>query len=189
MKALEMYGILVQKTESASFRLEKEILEQLRNEAEKKQISLNVLVNQVLRQYRKFSTDAPPAGFVAIPKHTLSRIMDKLTEKEVEEVINAHVENDMEDIILLFRNEFTPESFLDVVESWVLTQKFPFKHEIKDGVHKCLIQHDMGRNWSLYLSEIFSRTLEKLTSKKVERNITDNTIVFTADLSKGIIEK
>jgi len=181
--------LATKKTESATFRLEKEMLEQLRSEAEKKQISLNVLVNQVLRQYNTFNTDAPPAGFLSMPKSTLKRVMDMLTEKQVEEVIKALIENDVEDIILLFRNEFTTESFLDVIESWIRSQNLPFKHEIKDDIHKYLIQHDMGRNWSLYFSEIFSRTLEKLTSKKIERTITNNTIMFSVDLSKGVIEK
>ena len=176
------------KTRSVTFRLTEDTVTALEYEAKKIQVSLNVLVNQVLGQFVSWQSQAPAAGFISFPKTTLVRIMDKLTEDEAKGIGKIHAEKDMEDILLMLRSELTVDTFLDAVETWMKDNKMIFRHDVKGDLHKYIIQHDLSKNWSWYISEFIRNTIEGLTSKKVETTVTDNTVAFSVDKS-SIIEK
>ena len=51
-------------TEAATFRLDKSVLDRLGLEAESKQISLNALLNQIVRSHTDWHAYAARAGFI-----------------------------------------------------------------------------------------------------------------------------
>ena len=175
-------------TETASFRLDSDSLEKLRKEAEGNDLSLNQLLNQVIGNHVNFRSVAKSAGFMTIPKPVLKRIMKKFSEDEAIKIGREHAEKDAESILCMLRNEFNVDDFLDTIEYWVKDSGFSIRHDIENDIHRYVIQHDLGRNWSLYMSEFISQTIEKMSQRKVEKRITDNTVAFTVDKSK-VIEK
>ena len=60
------------KTRSITFRLESTIIEELQAEAEYRETSLNVLINQVLRRYSNWERYENKMGMLPIPKVILS---------------------------------------------------------------------------------------------------------------------
>jgi hypothetical protein len=54
----------------------------------------------------------------------------------------------------------------------------PYKHEINDDVHNFLIQHDMGRNFSFLIKELYRHILEQMFEINSNFTITDNTVMF-----------
>ena len=86
----------------------------------------------------------------------------------------------------MLRNEFNVDDFLGTIECWIKDSDFSIRHGIENDVHKYVIQHDLGKNWSLYMSEFISQTIEKMTQRKVESRITDNTVAFSVDKPKVI---
>ena len=175
-------------TETASFRLDSNSLEKLRKEADENDLSLNQLLNQVIGNHVNFRSVAKSAGFMSIPKPVLKRIMEKFSEDEAVEIGREHAEKDAESILCMLRNEFNVDDFLDTIEYWVKDADFSIRHDTENDIHRYAIQHDLGKNWSLYMSEFISQTIEKISQRKVEKRITDNTVAFTVDKSK-IIEK
>ena len=171
-------------TETASFRLDSDSLEKLRREAQDNDLSLNQLLNQVIGNHVNFRSVAKSAGFMAIPKSVLKRIMRKFSEDEATEIGREHSEKDAESILCMLRNEFNVDDFLDTIEYWVRDANFSIRHDIENDIHRYVIQHDLGKNWSLYMSEFISQTIEKMTQRKVGTRITDNTVAFTVDKSK-----
>lgn len=167
------------KTETSTFRIEKDILEKLRVDADEDKISLNALVNQVLSQHVEWDAPAKKSGFVPLPKILLMKIMDNLTEEQIIQVSEYMVKNEIKDIILILRKEHNVNSFLDSIESWAKTSDFPFSHEDKgSGTHSYVVTHDMGKNWSLYFGIIFTRILEELGVTHVNFEITNNSLNF-----------
>ena len=71
---------------SISFRFDNDILNNLRNEAHQKRISLNTLASQIFQSYVEYYMYASKAGMVQVPKSFLVRIMDKLSETEVDQL-------------------------------------------------------------------------------------------------------
>ena len=173
-------------TETASFRLDSDSLEKLRKEAQDNELSLNQLLNQVIGNHVNFRSVAKSAGFMTIPKPVLKRIIGKFSEDEAIEIGREHAEKDAESILCMLRNEFNVDDFLDTIEYWVKDADFSIRHDVENDNHKYVIQHDLGKNWSLYMSKFISQTIEKMTQRKVELRITDNTVAFTVDKSRVI---
>jgi hypothetical protein len=65
------------RTRSITFRLDPNTVDNLQREADQKEISLNVLVNQVLRRYVKWDTFEPKIGMMPVPKIILSTCFNK----------------------------------------------------------------------------------------------------------------
>jgi hypothetical protein len=95
-----------QTTEGITFRIPSSSVNQLREESKKKQVSLNTLVNQILKDHLGWHTHAAQAGFFYVPRSTLSAVLDKLTEEEISELAVVIAKRDV-DIGLLLRGEFT----------------------------------------------------------------------------------
>ena len=168
------------KTDTATFRIDKDILENLRNSAEDEKITLNALVNQILSQFIEWHSPAKKAGMVPLPKVLLMKIMDKLTSEEIVQISEYMVTNEIKDIILILKKEHTVSSFMSAVESWAKSSNFPFIHEEQGGgAHKYVVSHEMGKNWSLYFGIIFTRIFEELGVSHVNFEITDKTLVFS----------
>jgi len=167
------------KTETTTFRLEKDNLDDLRKTSETQKITLNSLINQIISQFVKWDSRAPKAGLVPLPKVLLVKIMDKLTKEQINQIAQYMVDKEIKDIILILRNEHNIITFLDVVESWAKTSDFPFEHEEENGTHKYVISHNMGKKWSLYFEQVFKLMFEQLEITKAEFDTTENTLVFT----------
>ena len=56
------------KTRSVTFRLDSSILDELQHEADQKEISLNVLVNQTLKRYCRWDRYENSIGMMPVPK-------------------------------------------------------------------------------------------------------------------------
>jgi len=163
-------------TEGITFRIPTNSISRLREESRKKQVSLNTLVNQIIKEHLDYHTLAAQAGLFYISRSTVSVILDKLTEEQISEIaVPIAIKN--EDIGLLLRGEFTLSTFLNIIENWSRVTSFPYKHEINNDVHNFIIQHDMGKKYSFLLKGVFTNILEKFETK-IDFTITDNTIVF-----------
>ena len=166
-----------QTTEGITFRIPSRSINQLREESKKKQISLNLLVNQIIREHLDWHTFAAPAGLFYIPKSTMSLVLSKLTEEEISNLAIIIAKRNI-DIGLLLKGEFTLSSFLNIIENWSRISSFAYKYEVTNEDHNFIIQHDMGSNYSFFVKEIFQYILQEMFKIKLDFTITDNTVVF-----------
>ena len=67
----------IEKTRSITFRLNSSILEGLQREANQKEISLNVLINQILKRYSDWDRYENKIGMMPVPKMMLKTLIDK----------------------------------------------------------------------------------------------------------------
>ena len=65
------------KTRSITFRLDSLIIEELQREADQREISLNVLINQVLKRYSDWDRYENRIGMMPVPKVMLASLIDK----------------------------------------------------------------------------------------------------------------
>ena len=92
--------------------------------------------------------------------------------------------NETKDFVLLLRNEYNIESALDVIETWIKISGYPYRHEVNYTRHSYVIQHDVGKNYSLYSAELYSYLFEEFGLKRVEFDLNDNTLAFVVDTEK-----
>jgi hypothetical protein len=172
------------KSESITLRLDNIILNKLHREADQKDTSVNTLVNHIIRRHIDWHSNAAKAGFVTVRRGLLIDLIGRLPEKEISSIAEYIAKHEAKDFVLLLRNEYNIESALDVIESWIKISGHPYRHEVNYTRHSYVIQHDMGRNWSLYMAEQYRFLFEEFGLKKVEFDINDNTLDFVVDTER-----
>jgi len=175
-------GISKKVTTGVTFRLEESLVDKLRKESEQKQTSLNTLANQIFNEHIDWHSNATKAGFIPVRKAFLIQLIDRLAEKDILAITEYLAKNESKDFVLLLRDTYDIESALDVIETWMSISGFPHKHLVNDCVHSYIIQHELGRKWSVYLSEMYRFLFEEFGLKKVHFDITDNTVSLTVDI-------
>src|SRR6476620_5113148 len=180
------------KTRSITFRLESKIIEELQAEAEYRETSLNVLINQVLRRYSNWERYENKMGMLPIPKVILSSLMDEIMrigkEKGIEDIIAFRTAiikelsliafTFLKDSVLLIKKNYNLITVLEVLEQYMKVVGINSDHRIEDdGKHIYVIQHRLGENWSLFIKEFLILLFENLGKVKVDISSTQNTTV------------
>jgi hypothetical protein len=163
-------------TEGVTFRIPSNTLSELRQESDKKQVSLNILVNQIFKDHLDWHRYASQGRSIDYPRSVMSRIFDKLTQEELSEIAVDIAKKNFVDLALL-RGEVTLSFYLDTIQNWLRISAIPYKHEVNDNLHNFIIEHRMGKNFSFFLKEYNSNILDSLEIKSVF-NITDNIVAF-----------
>lgn len=180
------------KTRSITFRLESTIIEELQAEAEYRETSLNVLINQVLRRYSNWERYENKMGMLPIPKVILSSLMDEIMrigkEKGIEDILAFRTAiikelsliafTFLKDSVLLIKKNYNLITVLEVLEQYMKVVGINSDHRIEDdGKHIYVIQHRLGENWSLFIKEFLILLFENLGKVKVDISSTQNTTV------------
>ena len=67
------------RTATMTFRIDEQILNLLKKESERRDISLNILVNHILKQYAEWGMYACKAGMVPVAKPVVSALFNEMT--------------------------------------------------------------------------------------------------------------
>lgn len=178
VEGMQRVGHIENSHGSVTFRFDNDILNQLRGEADQKRISLNTLARQIFQSHVEYDTYASRAGMVSFPKSLLVRLMDSLSEREVDQLSEYISKNEIKEMTLLVKNEYTLSAFLDMIESWLRASGFGYRRDVIDGVQTFVIQHDMGKRWSIYFEKLIKYVFEDLSEKTPTFTITDNSVAF-----------
>ena len=165
-------------TTCATFRLPKEKLEQLRKVSQTKNVTPNTLVNQIINSYLDWHSRAAHAKLYYLPKSFLIRLINELTEKELNELARDVAKNDLVDISLFLRGGFNLDSVSNIAETWLRIAQMPYRVEINGDGYKIIIEHDMGIKYSYLIKEISRYLLEVAFEAKSSCDVTENAIII-----------
>ena len=169
------------KTETIAFRLDDNIIAKLRKEAEHKDISLNTLVSHIFKQHIDWHSNAAKAGFLAVRKGLIVELLKLAPEDQLTKIAEYIATKETKEFVLMLRNEYNITSALDVIETWIRIAGYPYRHDVNYSHHSYTIQHNMGRKWSLYLSEQYRFLFEDFGLRRVYFSISENTVSFAVD--------
>lgn len=179
------------KTKSITFRLDSMVVEELQRDANEGEISLNVLVNQVLKRYVEWDRYENKLGMIPIPKLMLTTLIDETMQlaadakiTDLESYRNKIVNNAaqaalkvMKDSVLFMRKEYSFWTVLDVLRQYMKVAGIVSDHRIETGrKHVFIIQHDLGDNWSLFAKELLSKIFIELAQVRAEISTTSKTV-------------
>jgi hypothetical protein len=198
--SLEMHQntLPYKKSRSVTFRLDSKVIEELQTEADNKEISLNILINQVLKRYSEWDKYQSQIGMMPVPKIILSTLIDKAISiatsngiKDIshyrDEIISQAAElafSLMKDSILFMKKHYNLWVVLSVLEEYMKVSGIKADHKIENSrKHVFIIQHELGENWSLFTKELLALIFERLANVKAEISITQNTTVAEVVLS------
>jgi hypothetical protein len=112
--------------------------------------------------------------------------MDKLSDDEVAKFSEYIAENEIKDFVLLMNQEYTLRAFLRTIESWLRATGFVYRREAileSPNMRVFVINHSMGRRWSLYFKKLLKYCLNDLGHKSAAFDVTDSSIAFKIDIS------
>lgn len=180
-----------EKSRSITFRLDSITIDELQREADQHQISLNVLVNQVLRRYINWDSYENRLGMMPVPKAILITLIDRAMElakkngiKEeaigpfrdqiIKDAANAAFDI-MKDAVLFMKKQYNIWTVLSVLQEYMKVSGINSDHRIESGrKHVFVIQHDLGESWSIFTKELLKLIFENLAKVKAEVNVTPN---------------
>ena len=182
------------KSQSITFRLDSHTIDELERVAGQNQISLNVLVNQVLKRYSDWDRYENRIGMMPVPKAMLTSLIDKaidmakkngIKEEAIgpfrDQIIKQAAEvafGIMKDAVLFMKKQYNLWVVLVVLQEYMKVSGINSDHRREDGrKHVFVIQHELGENWSLFTKELLKFIFENLAEVRPEVNITANMTV------------
>jgi hypothetical protein len=178
ISALKSVTLPKKSTNCVTFRLPSEKLSHLRKVAEAKDITPNTLVNQIIQAHLDWHSMAAHAKLYYLPESFLIRLINKLTEQELNELARDTAKNDLVDISLFLCGGFTIASVSNIVETWLRIAQMPYRSEIDEDRCKIIIEHDMGIKYSYLIKEISRYLLEVAFEAKSSCDVTENAVII-----------
>ncbi len=166
------------KSESITFRIDKNILEDLRDEAEQKMASINTLANQVLKTHVIWHKPAIKAGAFYAPKTLLTDIFEILTEEQMERITENWVKKYSKDMMIMINKEHNLTSFLDGFRVWLDLCNFQHTWNKKGDVEYYAIKFDMGKKFNLHMGKYLQFLFKELQVKDAEFEVTEYAVMF-----------
>ena len=166
------------RTATMTFRIDEHILNQLKKESERRDISLNILVNHVLKQYVEWDMYACKAGMVPVAKPVVSALFDKMTPQETIELASKVGHTAIHDIALFMKSKMDLHSFLSWFEMKMNNSSIEFIHRLVNNTHTYVIKHELGYNWSLYQMTLLELMFSQVFEKQIDTSIYDTTLTF-----------
>ena len=73
-------------TVTMTFRIAENIMDVLRLESEKREISINTLVNQILKRYTEWDMYEPKLGMIPIARPLVSALFERLDKEDITDI-------------------------------------------------------------------------------------------------------
>jgi len=166
------------KTESSSFRLEKEIFEDFKKHAKDKGLTTNSLINKIMREYMEWGSKVPSIQLIPYPSLIIMELLKNHTEEEIRKIGRDHAKENFSENLLLVKNEESVEAFLEFTKDWCDAAGFPYSMKEKDGVVNFTIRHNHSKMFSMLMDEVIKTDIEILTKKRPETKMMANSVSF-----------
>ena len=154
-----------------------ENIDKLQHESAFKDVSFNTKINQIIKNHLDWYSNAPLAEMSYIPKSIVAKAIDQLTEQQLSEFAQSAV-NDLQEMSLLLREEFSFSSFLDILNIWLRITQTPSRFDETRHEYKIVIRHDMGYKYSFLLKEVFGHVMKERFHKSFHHNMTENLVLI-----------
>lgn len=155
-----------QKTVTRTFRIEAKWDEVLRKEAERQGISVNHLVNSIFQRYACFDRLARSSNFITLTKYAFREIIKDVPLEHLAKAGENTGAGDIQDVIDMLGLSSNYDSFTYLLRKhyggpdcamWF--NCYRSSHGNRDLLH---LQHNLGREWSVYLQKYFVSYLKTL---------------------------
>jgi hypothetical protein len=160
------------RTITRTFRIKGEWDDVLQEESERQGVTINVLVNKILRRYSLFSRWIDRNSDIILPQRNLREIINEVPNEKLAEIATNSGAPAVMDILGMIGCEANYDSF-----SYLLTEHYGgpnfarwFKcfHNTQGAKDLFHLQHDLGRGWSVFLDNYFTAFLRSLNKVDAE---------------------
>ena len=166
------------KTETSSFRLEKEIFEDFKKHAKDQGLTTNSMINKIMKEYMQWGSKSTSAQIIPYPSGIIMALLKKHSEEELRKIARNHAKEHFSENLLLLKNEESVDAYIEMAKNWCSASGFPYSTKEKDGEIVFTIRHNQGSKFSALLDEIIKTEIEILTKKRAETKVMGNSVSF-----------
>jgi len=171
------------KTVNLSSRIDKIVYDQLVEDAAKKGISLNSLMNSIAKHHITWKRYADEIGFVPVTKRMLGKIFKYLDEKDIERIAKDLGGTVPKELLFLTYEKMNFENLMQILE--INAMRFGVvKHVEKDGKHSLNIHHGISENFSHFLASAHQVLADDLSLELDITNTDKNMLCFEIEKPK-----
>jgi hypothetical protein len=184
------------KSRSITFRLDSLIIDELQRDANQTEISLNVLISQILKKYVQWGRYEHKLGLMPVPKNFFSSLIQEtirlsesngiLIDPYKEKIIKYSAEvafYNIKETVILMKKKFDLWSVLSVLHQYMDVSGITSDHRVEAGKkHIFVIQHELGEYWSLFAKELLNLIFYNIANLRAEIQITQKSIIAEVNI-------
>jgi hypothetical protein len=162
--------------DTVTFRMDHNLLADLRKESKYKAESLNTLVNQIFDAYVNYHKPLSKIGNIYFSKVLLSQVFNNNTDDQLNVIAEEHVKNELKENLNMLGLQYDLQSFLCSVHSWCERSGFPCRYDetYDGGIYT--IRFDLGPKWAAFFAKETRMILDDLKVRDTEIEVTNNTV-------------
>lgn len=170
------------RTITMTFRIEKNIMTNLRREASSRGTSLNMLINQIFKNFVDWRVFETKIGMVPMPKPVVLEMFKNLSKDEIIDVAAGVGKREIHDIILFMKTKIDMDSFIEWISTRMRNSSMHITHLVNGNIHVYTMKHNVCLNWSLYHKIILESIFNEIIGKEVKIDISET--AFTIRFEK-----
>lgn len=178
---LEILMILNQKRPVFhTFRIETDSYEQLEKEAKKKNISINVLLNQIIKEHA-FKVNFDKIDFLLTPKDVLKSLFEIIDEKDIIYLGKKIGSHDAIEYMRLLYDDINKNTILQFLDMWS-SRFLGYEHKNHGSTHWFSVPHGINAKYSLFLAEFIKSLIDCTIKEPVKIQTSQRTMIFQVAL-------
>ncbi|HEX5186375.1 MAG TPA: hypothetical protein VFV86_05740 [Nitrososphaeraceae archaeon] len=165
-------------SESITLRFDKTTMNELRNEAEQKLVSVNALLNQIVRTYTKWHKPAKRAGLIYINRFLYKDIVEHIPNDKIKTIANNYARDFFMDTIEMFDEVPSISFYIDYLPTWLEISGFNYRINQENPDYLSIkIQLDLGQRFSEFIAVKIQNILEALNQREAKIEATDHLVI------------
>ncbi|HEY6885836.1 MAG TPA: hypothetical protein VI278_17520 [Nitrososphaeraceae archaeon] len=156
-------------------------MKKLRSEADGQGISLNSLINQILKSFLEWHIYEPKVGMVPLSKPVVQELFTKMSKEQMSDIAMRVGKSEVQNAAIFMKGgKIDLDSFLSWFENRMRNSSIQMSHTFdeKNRTHTYIMKHDICENWSLYFKEILQYIFNEVLGKRIEISTSYSMLTF-----------
>ncbi len=172
------------KSVTLSCRIDKEMYNSIVSDANSKGISVNSLINSIIKRHLVWDRYAEEMGLIPLTKRTLKKIFRTMDENAIKTIAREVGGTVPQELIYLSYDKFDFTNLMKMIE--ISDARFgKVKYNINNTIHSINILHGVSKNFSKFLAETHQALADNLSLRFSVEHIDNNMICMEFEKPSG----
>ena len=169
-------------TRTISVRVSTDIANLLDDESTSSGTSVNTLITQVLKKHTQWGRFERELDVLHISKQSAKELFSSMSADDLKTLADSSCKNMFMDMVLFIKGQFNKENMLEVISIFLSVNNTSFRHIKSSTAEKFIIKHQLGKNYSLYLSTTISLLFSEIGVDVRLTDINHEDLILEIDL-------
>ena len=172
------------KSTNFSCRIDNAMYNSLVNDAKSKGISINSLINSIIKRHLLWDRFAEEMGLIPLTKRTLKKMFKTMDEETIKKIARDVGGTVPQELIYLSYDKFDFDNLMRMIE--ISGARFgKVRYNINNSIHSINILHGVSENFSKFLAETHQALADSLSLRFNIEHIDNNMICIEFEKPVG----